>query len=110
MSIPLRERVAGDENGRGVDVLQPEGTRGEESGDGRSDDADHLPQVPVDGWEIVVTDNVFIKQMVLNGPGWVVPQHRHRYDHATLLTLARVRVWRDGTLWGDFIAPHVLEI
>jgi quercetin dioxygenase-like cupin family protein len=55
-------------------------------------------------------DGIFIKQMVLIHPGLEVAQHTHKYDHSTLLTLGQVRIWRDGELWGDFMAPHVLTI
>ncbi|MBA0085014.1 MAG: hypothetical protein HRJ53_08460 [Acidobacteria bacterium Pan2503] len=63
-----------------------------------------------DGWQITVCDDLFIKQMVLEKTGIEVPQHVHKYNHATLLTLGMVRIWRDGELWGDFRAPHILEI
>ena len=63
-----------------------------------------------DGWQITVCDDLFIKQMVLEEAGIEVPQHVHKYDHATLLTLGSVRVWRDDVLWGEFRAPQILEI
>lgn len=55
-------------------------------------------------------DGVFVKQMYLAQPGMLVPQHAHTYAHLTMLAAGSVRVWRDGDLLGDFVAPAAIEI
>lgn len=70
---------------------------------------DHLPNNLVaaeqPGGEIHIVDGLFIKQIILKTAGLYVPQHAHRYDHVSVLANGSVRVWRDGGLIGDRVAP-----
>jgi hypothetical protein len=65
-------------------------------------------QPPV--WEHTSVDGVFVKQMYLKDAGTLVPQHAHVFDHTTMLAVGSVRVWVDGVLQGDFMAPAPLFI
>ncbi len=60
--------------------------------------------------EWIVQDNIFIKQMSLNRAGIFVPQHSHKYDHASMLASGSIRVWCDDILVGDFKAPYPIAI
>ena len=42
--------------------------------------------------------------------GTLIPQHRHSFDHLTAVMQGGVRLWRDGTLKGDFFAPATIHI
>jgi len=64
-----------------------------------------LPEV-----EFMVSDGIFIKQMLLATAGIYVPQHSHTYDHASMIASGSVRVWQDEKLMGDFKAPMPFEI
>lgn len=64
-----------------------------------------LPEV-----EFVTPDGLFIKQMFMAHPGIFVPQHSHKYDHASMLASGSIRVWCDDILVGDFTAPKPLHI
>lgn len=64
-----------------------------------------LPEV-----EWIVQDDIFIKQMFLRKAGIFVPQHSHKYDHASMLASGSIRVWCDDVLVGDFKAPHPISI
>lgn len=60
--------------------------------------------------DIKMADGVFIKQMLIKKAGTFVPQHSHTYDHTSMLAVGAARVWEDGKLVGDFIAPAGLLI
>jgi len=60
--------------------------------------------------EWIVQENIFIKQMFMEKSGTFVPQHSHKYSHASLLACGSVRVWKDDILHGDFIAPIPISI
>ena len=60
--------------------------------------------------EWIVQDNIFIKQMLLARAGTFVPQHSHKYSHASMLASGSVRVWKDDVLHGDFKAPIPISI
>lgn len=64
-----------------------------------------LPEV-----EFSLPDGIFIKQMLMKVVGTFVPQHSHIYEHASMLAAGSVRVWQDGILMGDFIAPIPINI
>lgn len=55
-------------------------------------------------------DGLFVKQMHILKAGTRVPQHAHVYDHLTMLATGSVRVWKDGALDGDYIAPTGIMI
>lgn len=58
----------------------------------------------------IVQDDIYIKQMVLDRAGIYVPQHSHKYDHASMLASGSIRVWCDDVLVGDFNAPCPISI
>lgn len=60
---------------------------------------------PPDDVEFFTADGVFIKQMFIAKTGTVIPQHSHRYDHTSMLASGSVRVFEDGKLIGDRVAP-----
>jgi hypothetical protein len=62
------------------------------------------------GVEIHSTDGIFIKQMVIPTAGTLVPQHSHTFDHLSMLATGAVRVWKDGVLVGDKVAPCGITI
>lgn len=64
-----------------------------------------LPEV-----EFTIQDGIFIKQMYLKDAGMFVPQHSHKYEHASMLAHGSIRVWQDGELKGDFKAPIPINI
>lgn len=64
-----------------------------------------LPEV-----EWIVQENIFIKQMLMEKAGTFVPQHSHKYSHASMLACGSVRVWKDDVLHGDFKAPIPISI
>jgi len=64
-----------------------------------------LPEV-----EFTIQDGIFIKQMHMHRAGIYVPQHSHKYAHASMLALGSVRCWKDGKLFGDFTAPTPIDI
>ncbi len=63
-----------------------------------------------EGIEIYTADGIFIKQMVLEYVGQVVPQHSHVYEHLSMLAVGKVRLWKDDVLVGDFTAPTGITI
>jgi hypothetical protein len=67
-----------------------------------------IEQPPV--WEHVAPDGVFVKQMYLRHSGTRVPQHAHVYPHTTMLAVGKLRVWKEGELLGDFVAPAPIYI
>ena len=60
--------------------------------------------------EIKMADGLFIKSMAVEKAGTVIPQHSHRYDHVSALTLGAVRVWENGLLSGEYEPPALLTI
>lgn len=60
-------------------------------------------------WQVCV-DGIFIKQMRLAEPGWFIVQHKHAYDHHSMLAHGSLRVWIEGEHLGDFDAPHPILI
>lgn len=55
--------------------------------------------------EWCMADDIFIKQMAMDRPGIIVPQHSHKYDHTSMLASGAVRIWQDGEFWQDAQAP-----
>lgn len=52
---------------------------------------------------------VYAKLMRLEKAGWFVKQHRHAYDHMTLLTRGSMRVWLDDEV-RDYQAPNAILV
>lgn len=60
--------------------------------------------------DLRMADGVFAKTMVIHKAGTLIPQHAHRYDHVSVLVRGSVRLWRDGVLYGDAVAPVGITI
>lgn len=60
--------------------------------------------------QISMSDDVFIKQIVIPKAGTLVPQHSHHFDHTSLLAVGALRVWADGVCLGEFQAPVPVRI
>lgn len=60
--------------------------------------------------DLRMADGVFAKTMVLQKAGAFIAQHSHAYAHVSVLVRGSLRVWRDGELWGDCVAPIGLTI
>lgn len=57
------------------------------------------------GVEIDIVDDIFVKQMIVKSKDTLIPQHSHTWDHLSMLAVGAVRIWRDGVLDGDYVAP-----
>lgn len=55
--------------------------------------------------EFHFADGVMVKQIPFRRAGIGRPGHAHTYDHTSMLATGALRVWCDGELMGDFIAP-----
>jgi quercetin dioxygenase-like cupin family protein len=60
--------------------------------------------------ELAIVDGLFVKTMEVQKAGTYIPQHSHRYDHASVLARGSVRIWQDGELMGEFRAPKIITI
>ena len=56
------------------------------------------------------SDGVCVKPMILKVAGMMVPQHSHEYAHTSYIATGSVRVWKNDTLMGDYVAPTGIEI
>jgi hypothetical protein len=63
-----------------------------------------LPEQPY-GVEIKLADEIFVKQIVVDRPHTMIPQHSHSYDHTSMLAVGEVEVWQGETYMGRFQAP-----
>lgn len=64
-----------------------------------------LPEV-----EFTIQDGILIKQMHMKKKDIYVPQHSHKYEHASMLASGSIRVWQDDICLGDFFAPIPINI
>lgn len=55
--------------------------------------------------EIKMFDSIFVKSIAIKHKHILVPTHSHEYDHCSFLAVGSIRVWKDGTLLGDYHAP-----
>jgi uncharacterized RmlC-like cupin family protein len=69
-----------------------------------------LKEVELPEVEFTIQDGIFIKQLLLASKGTFVPQHSHKYEHASMLASGSIRVWQDDELKGDFKAPIPISI
>ena len=60
--------------------------------------------------EIKMADGIFIKSHHVHKAWTWMPQHSHTYDHTSMIARGAVRVWKDGWLLGDFVAPKGILI
>ena len=56
-----------------------------------------------------IVDGVFVKQMVFDHAGDLMPGHKHTHDHLTLLARGRLKVTVNNTVT-EFKAPHMIFI
>lgn len=56
-----------------------------------------------------IADDIFVKQMVAKEGTWI-QQHKHTYDHTTMLASGQVRLWIDDAWSGDFVAPMPIHV
>ncbi len=81
-----------------------------------SDRGDLIPTVLDTNIEQPITreytkqDGIGIVQIEIQLAGTYVPQHSHEYAHATLVTSGGIRVWKDGELDQDYLAPTIIEV
>jgi len=67
-----------------------------------------VEQPPIVEW--VMADGVFIKQMWMKKKGFMVPQHAHAYDHASMLAKGSVSLFKDGAFVSNLFAPKPVMI
>lgn len=60
--------------------------------------------------EHYTADDVYIRQCVVPKKDSLIPQHSHTYPHMTMLAKGSMRVWKDGVLLGDEVAPKAIFI
>jgi quercetin dioxygenase-like cupin family protein len=53
---------------------------------------------------------IFVKEMILEKAGTPVLQHAHQTDHISYLAKGSVRVWVEGRLDRDYLAPAPIFI
>ncbi len=64
-----------------------------------------------DSWQMVLTDDIFVKQMVLAKAGYTVSQHVHEYDHHTMLAAGAVAAWVGNAEHPiEFSAPYPIFV
>ena len=71
---------------------------------------DRHPIQPPDDIEFHTVDGLFVKVMVLEKEGMIVPQHVHAYDHGSFVARGSVRVWAGEALPLDYKAPAMIHI
>lgn len=60
--------------------------------------------------DLVLFGGIFLKTYRAPDRGMLIPQHAHAFDHLTLLIAGTMRVWTDGRMLGDFVAPATIKI
>lgn len=68
-----------------------------------------LGQQPV-STEIRMADGVFVKTLVLERAGLLVPQHAHKFDHVSVLVRGSIRAWAGDECLGTFEGPVGITI
>lgn len=58
---------------------------------------------------IHMCEGLFVKHTVF-AAGTRIPQHRHAFDHLSVVANGAVRVWQDGEVMGDYRAPAGIVI
>jgi quercetin dioxygenase-like cupin family protein len=53
---------------------------------------------------------LYFRAILLEKTGSVVPQHKHPFNHVTLVASGKVRMWVDGAWVGDFSGFYAIEI
>lgn len=68
---------------------------------------------PVGGVEYSTADGVNIMQITVPLKDTIVPQHSHEYDHTTLLTNGKIKIWQESERIGSMTirkAPDMIYI
>lgn len=60
--------------------------------------------------DILIVDDVFVKQITVKDRDTFMPQHSHKYDHISFIAAGAVQVWEDGSFLGNFEAPRGITI
>jgi hypothetical protein len=68
--------------------------------------AEHQPET----LSLTIYGGIYMKLFRVPAADTLVPTHAHTYDHITAVLQGMVRVWRDGVLVGDFMAPATVRI
>jgi quercetin dioxygenase-like cupin family protein len=55
--------------------------------------------------DVRTVDGVFVKQIVIERKGTVLPQHSHVWDHTSMIARGAVMVWKDGQPDDKYTAP-----
>lgn len=59
---------------------------------------------------ILIVDDVFVKQITVKDRDTFMPQHSHKYDHISFIAAGAVQVWKNGSFLGNFEAPTGITI
>ena len=62
-----------------------------------------LAEQPIET-NISICEGLFVKHAIF-AEGTFIPQHSHAFEHLSVIATGAVRVWKDGVLLGDYIAP-----
>ena len=65
---------------------------------------------PHDQPEIHIQDGIFCKVMPFGKAGVFTEQHRHDYDHTTVVAHGQVAVWQNNEFRGMYSAPAGIPI
>lgn len=57
-----------------------------------------------------MVDGIATVSTLIHKAGTYIPQHAHRYPHASIIAAGRVAVWKDGEYLGQFAAPDQIVI
>lgn len=68
----------------------------------------HPEQPTTVSFEMV--DGIATVSTLIHKAGTYIPQHAHRYAHASVIAAGRVAVWKDGEFLGQFAAPQQIVI
>jgi len=68
--------------------------------------AEHQPETV----SLTIYAGIYLKLFRVPDADTIVPTHAHTFDHITAVLQGVVRVWRDGELVGDFMAPATIRI
>lgn len=60
--------------------------------------------------DIKISDDIFVKSILVRSSGTMIPQHSHKFDHISLISAGSVSVWCDSRHIGDFRAPNHVTI
>jgi quercetin dioxygenase-like cupin family protein len=59
--------------------------------------------------DLQIVDDIFVKSTIVK-EGTYLKQHRHEFDHITVVAHGSVRMWVDDIWTGDFKAPDLIHV